>query len=359
MRTALLAAIVLTSCGAVLQADSSPDWMVQLKLNGQTIEGRPLAWNDKVVYLLGRDGRLYQFPPSEAKDFHRTSDQFRPYSPSEIRASLLRELGPDHEVTGTEHYLVAHPRGQRNQWAQRFEDLYRSFVHYFSVRGFKLQKLPFPLIGIVCRNQQEFQRLSAQQGLPVGNGVLGWYSRDSNRIYLYDVGAGAATKRDWQENAATLIHEATHQMAFNTGIHNRYAPPPVWVAEGIATLFEAPGVYDSYYHTAQNDRINQGRLRQFRQLMPHHRPELIRDLVASDRLFAVSPAIAYAEAWALTFFLVETDPRRYAQYLARTAAHAPFQEVTPSERLADFTSVFGDDWQMLEARFLRFMQGIR
>lgn len=357
MRSALVAATILLISGGGGHADSPPDWMVQLSLHGQSIEGRPLAWNPGEVHLLGRDGRLWEFAPQDAKDFRRTSNHFQPYSPSEIRAALLRELGQNFEVSGTEHYLVAHARGQRDQWAERFEDLYRSFHHYFSVRGFQLQKPPFPLIGIVCRNQREFQQYSASQGAPVGNGVVGWYAHQSNRILLYDVGGGTATKRAWDETAATLIHEATHQMAFNTGIHSRYSPPPVWVAEGIATLFEAPGVYDSRYHTTREDRVNKGRLQQFRQLAPKHRPELIRDLVASDRLFGSHPAVAYAEGWALSFLLIETDSRRYAAYLARTSAHAPFQEVTPEERLADFAAVFGNDWRMLEARLLRFHQG--
>ena len=39
---------------------------------------------------------------------------------------------------------------------------------------------------------------------------------------------------------ATVVHEATHQMAFNCGLHARLAPVPVWVSEGIATYFETP-----------------------------------------------------------------------------------------------------------------------
>ncbi len=358
MRTLLLLVGVIGVLAPPAWAASPSDWMVQLTLHGQSIEGMPLAWNSRQVYLLGRDGRLWEFPPEDARDFRQTSDQFRGYSPSDFRAILLRELGQGYEVSGTGHYLVAHPRGQRDLWAQRFEDLYRSMTRYFSLRGFKLSEPPFPLIGVVCRNQQEFARYSASQGLPVSRGVLGWYSLESNRILLYDIDGTSSGRDNWRETASTLIHEAAHQTAFNTGIHSRYTAPPVWVAEGVATLFEAPGVYDSRYHTARSDRINRGRLRQFRELARQHRPELIRELVASDRLFRVSPAAAYAEAWALTFYLIETEPRKYADYLARTAAHPPFQEVTAEERLADFTDVFGDDWRMFEARFLRFMDGI-
>ncbi len=328
--------------------------MLELTLDGQKVEGMPLAWDSQWVHLLGRDGRLWQFDLDEAVDFRKTSGRFQGYSVSSLRASLLRDLGKGFEVTGTTHYLVAHRRGQRNQWAQRFEDLYRSFVHYFSVRGFKISKPPFPLIGIVCRDQREFQRYAAKQGVAAGSGVLGVYSPTSNRIILYDFG-NAEDSPYWRQNAAVIIHEATHQAAFNTGVHSRYTPPPLWVAEGLATMFEAPGVSDARRHTRPGDRINRYRLRDFRRLVaPRLRPELLKALVASDESFR-SSSFAYAEAWALSYYLVETQPRKYSGYLARTAARPPFSEYTAAERTADFTAVFGDDWRMLQARLTRFM----
>ena len=121
--------------------------------------------------------------------------------------------------------------------------------------------------------------------------------------------AARPTRRNWRQNAAVLIHEATHQTAFNTGVHSRYCPPPKWLAEGLAMLFEAPGVYDSHNNTRPADRVNRDRLRAFRQgVAPRHRPELLAAIVASDELFRGNPGAAYAESWALSFFLVETAP---------------------------------------------------
>ncbi|OHB83485.1 MAG: hypothetical protein A2V98_05185 [Planctomycetes bacterium RBG_16_64_12] len=352
----LLVLVALVPAGA----DSPSRPMVELTLHGRKIEGAPLAWNTREVCLLGRDGRLWQFAPTEAEDFRKTSDRFQTYSTSELRAMLLREVGGDFEVTGTSHYLVAHPRGQRSQWAQRFEDLYRSFFHYFSVRGFALQEPPCPLMGIVCRNRQEFLEYSARRAVPAAPGVLGYYWLESNRIVLYDVSDPAADASDWQQNASTLIHEATHQTAFNTGIHSRFTAPPLWVAEGLATMFEAPGVYNSRAFPRQADRINQEQLRQFQELaVPGHGPERLAELIASDRPFRTRPSAAYATAWALTFYLVETQPGRYADYLALTAGRPPLETYTADERTADFAAVFGEDWQMLEARFLRFMEGVK
>ncbi len=360
MRILVAGALICLCCIGDAVAAQPFEGMVRLTYDDRQIEGKPLAWTSSMVYLLGRGGRLWQFPPDEATDFSKTSSRFRSYTVSELRAELLRELGNRFEVTGTGHYLVAHPRGQRDIWPQRFEDLYRSFVHYFSVRGFKPQKPPYLLIGTVCGNQREFMQISANRGARVTSGVLGFYGPASNQILLYDVYAGRNPNRrnpdNWQQNASVIIHEAAHQTAFNTGIHSRYAPPPLWVAEGLATMFEAPGVYDSRYHTDRSDRVNRGRLQQFRQIVAKkHRPEVLQSIVASDDLFRTHAAAAYAEAWALSFFLVETRPRQYTKYLALTAARPAFTDYTSSERTADFTSVFGTNWKMLDARFLRFM----
>jgi hypothetical protein len=334
--------------------------MLRLSLGDERLEGMPLAWNSRQVVLLGRDGRLWDFSPEEAKDYRQTSNRFRPYGTSELRGMLLDELGRDYEVTGTTHYLVAHPRGMRDRWAGRFEELYRSFVHYFSVRGFDLEEPRFPLLGIVCRDQEEFQRHATRQGLGDPRGVLGYYSPKTNRILLYDVGGGSADSEAWEVNATTIIHEAAHQAAFNTGVHNRHTDTPVWIAEGLATMFEARGVYRSSTFARPSDRVNRDRFEYFLEnVLPRHSSHHLHDLIASDRSFGHRPAAAYATAWALTFYLTETQPDRYEAYLARSVDRPAFQPYSPAERVADFTAVFGDDWAMLDAQLGRFLRRVK
>jgi hypothetical protein len=360
MPTAASIIAALAIAGATGTAEITPfPGMVSLRVDGQGIEGQPLAWTAKRVHLLGRDGRLWEFSPNDASDWRKISRRFTPMSVSELRASLLRELGRDFEVTATTHYMVAHARGQRDRWAERFEALYREFVTYFGKRGFKVREPEFPLVGIVLRNEDDFRQYTASLGIPPMPGLLGFYSLTSNRILAYDIEPKGEYEA-WHETATTILHEATHQAAFNTGIHSRYTPPPLWVAEGLATLFEAPGICDARYHRTQADRINEGRLNDFRRFVaPQHKTALIRSLLADDRLFQTHPRIAYAEAWALTFYLIETQSDKYARYVALTAARPPFRDYTPTERTADFTSVFGDNWPMLEAQLLRFMAGLR
>jgi hypothetical protein len=327
-------------------------------VHGQHVEGTPLAWSAAKVFLLTRDGALTEFAPGEAQNYHKSSQSFLPYPPSMLRGMLQQEFGPQFEVTGTGHFLVVHPKGQ-SQWADRFEQLYRSCVMYFAVRGFKLTDPQFPLVAIVFPTQDDFRHYAAKDTVPAGAGLLGYYSPLTNRVALFDIGDGRANNAQWQQNYATVLHEASHQTAFNTGVHSRWSPPPRWVAEGLGTMFEARGVADSRTYTSQQDRINRSRLNDFKTLMPKHKPEALAEMINSDRQFDADPISAYAQAWAFTFFLVEEMPREYARYLEKTATRAPFTLYTSAQRLKDFTDVFGENLALLDAHFLRFIAGLK
>jgi hypothetical protein len=346
--------------GRSTQAEEPGKFTIDVLIRGMRLEGTPLAWSEQRVFLLARDGRLWDFAPDEAQDYRKSAAEFRPYTANMLRTRLESELGRSYEVTSTRHFLVAHARGQKEKWAERFEEMYRSFAAYFSVRGFRLQEPPFPLVAIVWRSREDFQRYTVRDGLKPTSDLLGYYSLDTNRVSLFDVGDGRANSADWQRNFSTVIHEAAHQTAFNTGIHNRFAPPPRWVAEGLGTLFEARGVNNSRAYTNQSDRINRERFEHFRQYRASSRKaDSLMQLIGSDRAFDRDAMGAYAEAWMLTFYLVETLPREYAQYLARTASRPAFTEYTAAARLADFTAVFGSDFRMIEARFSRFVDSLR
>jgi len=356
--TLVVAFLVLA--GVLARGEEPGKFTIESLVRGRRLEGTPLFWSEQQILLLGRDGRLWEFAPSEAQDYRKTAADFRPLTASVLRGQLENELGRAYEVSGTGHFLVAHPRGQKDHWAQRFEEMYRSFAAYFSVRGFQLQQPPFPLIAIVWKSKEDFQRYTARDGLKPTNDLLGYYSINTNRVTLFDVGDGRSNSADWQRNLSTVIHEAAHQTAFNTGIHNRFCPPPRWVAEGLGTLFEARGVNNSRAYTSQSDRINRERFEQFKQYRATRRKsDSLMQLIASDRVFDRDGAAAYSEAWTLTFFLVETQPREYARYLARTGSRPAFTEYPSAARLSDFTGVFGSDFRMLDARFLRFVDSLK
>ncbi len=326
----------------------------KLQLAGRWVEGTPLVATEKQVFLLARDGKMWEFAPSEAKSYSKSSDTFYAYSQAEMRGQLMREFGSKFEVSGSGHYLVVHPAGQKDLWAPRFEELYRSFVHYFNTRAFRPSEPRFPMVAVVYPRQADFQRAATADGSMNVQNMLGYYSPKSNRIALFDVTAGR-TGLDWSTNADTIIHEATHQMAFNAGMHNRFGQSPLWVCEGLATMFEARGVWNGRVHQNQADRVNRIQLAAFRHYQPRRSSNAIAETVSSDRAFNNDTEAAYAEAWVLSFFLSEQEPRKYVQYLSKTAAVKDFTLYPGPQRLKDFTDIFGGNFGLLEARMKRFI----
>jgi hypothetical protein len=342
-----------------IQPAPAAEFMFRAEVDGETIEGKPLTWSAREVVLLGRDGRLHEFDPREALQAKKTSPRFAGYSTQEMKRELYGEFGDGFDITTTNHYIVAHPSGQSAAWASRFEELYRWCLHYFRVRGFRPQEPEYPLAAIVYRNEADYRQAAAASGTPIRPNTMGHYSPSSNRVYLFDV-TGGNGGGDWSENADTIIHEATHQTAFNVGIHNRFATSPLWVAEGLATMFEARGVWNSQSYHSLKDRINVGRLRDFQARVAKGRPAgTLAMLVSSDQLFRSDAISAYAEAWALSLYLCETRPRQYVEYLATTANRPMFSSYTDIERMADFQAAFGSNLKQLEANFLTWMAKIK
>jgi hypothetical protein len=354
----LLACLLYLAVVAVdLAVGDDASGAVRFKLGSATVEGRPMFWNKSSAAVLADDGRLWQFETGQAKDVERLNQPFRSQSLVKMQGDLQREFGSAFEVSAAGRYLVVHPRGHGGEWSQRFDELYRSFKMFFAVRGFQLQEPEFPLVAIIMRSKDEFYRYARKEKTQLQSSILGYYSSQTNRVAMYDVTAGRSNTA-WQTNAETIIHEATHQTAFNTGIHSRFAPPPQWVAEGLGTLFEARGIWDAH-STQPSERVNRSRLAQFRSLLTKHKPDTLVQLVSSDKLFKSDIDLAYAEAWALTYYLSQTQPTKYADYLARTARRPEFQKYSSAQRLADFTAVFGDNFALLDAQFRQYLRDVQ
>jgi Protein of unknown function (DUF1570) len=356
-RLPLVALAAALSCLVVAaRADNPSRFMIEATVHGDHLEGAPLTWSEQRVFLLARDGRLWDFAPQDATNFRKTASYFSPYTARELTGTLQAELGRRVEVTATAHYLVAHPIGQGEYWSDRFEQMYRQFIHYFGVRGISLRQPEVPLVAIVFTRHDDFLRYAMADGNRPVPGLLGYYSTRTNRVALFDIGEGRSNNAGWQQNGFTIVHESAHQLAFNLGVHNRFAPVPQWLAEGLGTLFEARGVWNSEDYRDLKDRINRQRLAEFKQYVAtRRRGDSLPRLIASDRQFSDDVGAAYSESWALTLFLVETQPRAYSDYLKKTAARPSFQPYTTTKRTADFVSAFGDDWRMLDARLLRFI----
>src|SRR5947208_12203737 len=101
----LLACVVLfiAALGCWTEVLPAAEPLIRLDLVGRTLEGTPLAWSEKKVFFLARDGQLAEFAPSEATNSSQVAGGFRSYSQAEIRGLLMREFGHGYEVSGVGH----------------------------------------------------------------------------------------------------------------------------------------------------------------------------------------------------------------------------------------------------------------
>lgn len=355
-RLQYVAFFLLVSCGA--SATLGAEFMFEATFGNKMLEGQALEWTDSQMLLLARDGAIHHIDPRTAKNARRTAPRFQGFSPSEMRNALYHEYGEGMTVTSTGHYLVVHRRGESDAWAQRFEQLYRAFQSYFRVRGFKLSRPRFPLVAVIFGSRDEYYQHADAEGVDLLPNTLGHYDPKSNRVLMFD--RVASNDSDWGATANTIVHEATHQTAYNVGLHSRTTETPTWVVEGLATMFEARGVYQSEAYDTRRSRVNLARLDDFNYYADgDDRHRTIIELVSSDNAFRGTPERAYANSWALTFYLSETRPREYERYLKIIASRPPLANYSAVDRVRDFQSAFGGDIDLLETNFLTWMDELR
>jgi hypothetical protein len=163
-----------------------------------------------------------------------------------------------------------------------------------------------------------------------------------------------------ERTVATIVHEATHQLAYNTGLQTRYAGNPMWISEGIAVYFETPDL-DSARGWRYIGAINRVHLNQFRQSLNRRPPDALETLLTEDARFRDPQASvdAYAGAWALNYFLLRARREQYVKYLQEIAQLPPLAEQTSGERLAQFRRAFGEDLARLDEEFIRYMRQVK
>lgn len=341
--------------------------IVELSVPGKTYQGLNVAHNAEFCWLAARDGTYERIDLAKVTSFRKAGAEFHGQTPASLAGGLRESLGRKYEVRTRGHFIICAPAGQAELFADLVVSVERSFNGYFSRRGWPLVDSPFPLVVIIYPDRVEFDKACVAVGMPPTSYLRGFYHPQTNRVSLYDQSAEigipktAASKRDSRPalddaTRAVIIHETIHQLAFNSGLHQRVGENPRWVVEGLATMLEA-GALDSTVRSDSNSRVNVERLQHFQEYRAKRRTGSIVDLVQQDeKLFQSAPLDFYSEAWAFSFYLSESRRPDYVKYLKRIASRDPLKSpYSPDERLADLQHAFGKDLRWLETQFLRFL----
>jgi hypothetical protein len=391
------AAIALLVCSADrARAEEAPQLPEQTNANSvemefvhdgrpRTVRGQIVVEASNLVLLQGRDGVLWQIEPQDIRRRESSDSTFEPLSREALAEQLLAELPAGFRAHTTPHYVVLYNTSRTYaQWTSSLlERLHKAFTNYWQNERLEIREPQFPLPVLVFSDRAAYDAAS-REDLPEGTGnIVGFYSLRSNRINMFDLtGAealrGAARSRSAGERrgsmreinqmlsqpaavplVSTIVHEATHQIAFNCGLQSRFADIPLWQCEGMAVYFEAPDL-SSTRGWRGIGRVNYPRLNRFQRNLSQWNDETLKQLITGDERFRnpQTAVDAYADAWALNYFLIKYKSRAYADYLKALSEKPPLIRDDAATREEDFCHHFGE-LERLGQEFLKQMSRVR
>jgi hypothetical protein len=362
-------------------ADASAVDRITFRRDGKEREivGRLLVEaEDGGLLLLERDGTIWAVTPDEQVEHKSDETPFKPFTREELTKKILAELPPGFDALGTKHYLIFYDTSKTYaSWCgSLFERLYGAFTNYWSRKGSELESPEFPLVAIVFADRASYLKYTRPELGDAGESIVGFFSLMSDRMTMYDLSGvengGPRTRGGTMaqinqilsqpqatQMVSTVVHEATHQIAFNCGLHTRLSDCPLWFSEGIAVFFETPDLKSAKGWGAIGG-INYPRLDRFQEYLRRRGTDSLDTLISTDkRLRDMKQGLdAYAEAWALTYFLIHQKPKEYVAYLKLLSEKKPLITDTPEKRLEEFEKIFGNR-RRLDEEFVRYMNKLK
>jgi hypothetical protein len=279
---------------------------------------------------------------------------------------ILASLPAGFQLLRTRNYVVCFDTTREYaKWcAALFERLHDAFGNYWAKGGIDISGLERPLVVVIFADRKAYAAHAEADLGAAADRVVGYYNLMNNRVMTYDitgsdalaavrgrkpgqVGLEILTSPAASGMVATIVHEATHQLAFNRGLHRRLAAVPLWVSEGIATYFETPDLENARGWRAIGS-VNRQRLDHF---LATYRPGGIEAIITSDEPFRQTESAldAYAASWALTHHLLPTRKREFIAYQKRLGAKKPLFEDSAETRRGEFRDAFGEPRDVEEA----------
>lgn len=330
---------------------------------------------DESLLLRVPDGRLLSLHPEEIVSQESVPTSLTPLSQDEVIELLKVELGAEFRYASTKHFVIAFNTSQiYAEWVGKlFERFYSAFAADWSKRGIKLDSPRFPLVAIVFSNKASYLEFAHRDIGESASSLIGYYNMNSNRMISYDLtgidGMVPANERvssqvvlnsilsqpQAERTVATIVHEAVHQLAYNSGLQTRLADNPLWLSEGLAMYFEAPDLRSPQGWKIGN--VNYYNFRLFLAGLNTRQAGSLQKLISDDQRFkdSASVAAAYHESWALTYFLMKTRRKPFTEYMKEISGLVPLGESDPRARIAMFEKHFGELGK-LEREFLNYVR---
>jgi hypothetical protein len=364
----------MTCCSTGLISDE-----ITVIRNGQTTElygNIVVEAHDDSLLFRGRDGQLLILQPDEIQNRKVDDADVEPLSRKELGEQMLNELPPGFKIHQAGQFVIAYQTEKAYaRWVGGlYTRLFRGFNTYWTKKKkFKLEKPEFPLGVIIFASREQYAHfVNRELGIDPGT-MVAYYNLMTNRVAMYDLTADQqSASRETDDDrriteilgqpaaipmVATVIHEGTHQLIFNTGMQTRFSDTPLWLNEGLAMFFETPDLTSSTGWRAIGN-VNPMRLHHLRANLELRDPDALRKILSSDDVFRdpATKLLAYSEAWALNYFLLNEHSDSFIEYLKHMSQKAPQQFDGPDKRLAEFKQFLGDDLDALDREFIQYVR---
>ena len=291
-------------------------------------------------------------PRYKAKGWVKYHGQWMPIERQrsmERRQVKLRELAKQRSdwtkawVLKTEHYQFKSNCTPRvvEEIAQAMEVCWKEQSGIFN-----LTKTWKPVSVEVYATQEQFLKYSAEAGIPMNYGVLGYFAwgGNSNTVIIRCFYAGSI-----EDTLSTLFHESTHLMMYTyMGGGDQV---PTWLNEGLAVYFEDAQRDDKKLNI---QGIPFGRLWHLQKQL-EERDISLDELTALDGMYAYTGE-RYPQGWSLVHFFLYADKAKYRK------AFMAYLEALRQQRNKDpgdlFRATFGGNPNIFKKRWEAYVKAL-
>lgn len=267
--------------------------------------------------ILMPDGRLATL---NADRTYPSVGPFRPMHREWFKRDLKKEFGKDIKIAESKTYIFAYTCSDEFQQkaAELLESVFEGIYKYFEDKFFAVSRPPFPLVCVIFKTRQEYEKHDPQAAA----GTLGYYLPTSNRVVIYEESEMSIANEAvaHSEMLNTVAHEGVHQTLHNIGVQPRFGIWPAWVTEGLAEFF-SPTIDEK---TAKWRGLGQVNERRMPDLEPFFTsPARNRGYVKSQLGLDDIDGYGYAMAWAMMHYFNAESPNSLMQYLRSLSARIP------------------------------------
>jgi hypothetical protein len=372
--------VFVSAFATALTAHGIETVLVNVNGRAKQYEGQVIVEDSVGSMLLETDeGAMVQIMADTIKSRESDDASLERLNKEQLAQRLLEEFGPGFQVYQAKHYVVVYNTTRKYaQWTSSLlERLQKGFLAYWKRKGCDVKEPESPLAVVIFGDKESYLRYARDELGAAAGSAIGYYSFQSNRITMYDLTGMQSLRREDSRRGsshditamlsepeaaplvATIVHEATHQIAFNCGLQKRYADNPVWLAEGLAMYCETPDLFSNRSWSGIG-RVNYDRWDLYRENANNDKVLPLQSLIVNDDRFRNSRTAvdAYAEAWAWTYFLATWHTDQLVAYMKDIANKPLLTADDKKGRLGDFTKHFGSDITALEDEFYRRMSRI-